>query len=224
MGQKTNPIGIRLGYSKEWKSIWYSDSKGFSDKLLADIKVRDYLTKELANASVSEIIIERPADSAKITVKSARPGVIIGKKGGDVDRLKNAISKMIKVPVHLNIVEVRRPEVDAQIVADGIASQLERRVMFRRAMKRAIANAMKAGALGIKVSVSGRLGGAEIARAEWAKEGRIPLHTFRADIHYATSEANTTYGIIGVKVWIYKGNFDRIEKNTDQKNKPLGNK
>ena len=219
MGQKTNPIGIRLGYSKDWKSVWYSDTKGYSDKLLADIKVRKFLTKELAKASVSEIIIERPAESAKITVKSARPGVIIGKKGGDIDRLKNRIAKMINVPVHLNIVEVRKPEIDAQIVADGIASQLERRVMFRRAMKRSIANAMKAGALGIKVNVSGRLGGAEIARAEWAKEGRIPLHTFRADIDYATAEANTTYGIIGVKVWIYKGNFDRKEKNTDQKKK-----
>ncbi len=219
MGQKTNPIGIRLGYSKDWNSVWYSETKDYSDKLLADLKVREYLKKELANASVSDILIERPAQSAKITVKSARPGVIIGKKGGDIDRLKNKIAKMINVPVHLNIVEVRRPEKDAQIVADSIASQLERRVMFRRAMKRAIANAMKAGALGIKINVAGRLGGAEIARAEWAKEGRIPLHTFRADIDYATAEANTTYGIIGVKVWIYKGNFDRKEKNTDQKKK-----
>lgn len=219
MGQKTNPIGIRLGYSKDWNSVWYSETKDYSDKLLADLKVREYLKKELANASVSDILIERPAQSAKITVKSARPGVIIGKKGGDIDRLKNKIAKMINVPVHLNIVEVRRPEKDAQIVADSIASQLERRVMFRRAMKRAIANAMKAGALGIKINVAGRLGGAEIARAEWAKEGRIPLHTFRADIDYATSEAKTTYGIIGVKVWIYKGDFDRKDANLEKKKK-----
>lgn len=205
MGQKVHPTGIRLGYIKDWRSVWYADSSDFADKLNNDIKVRNYLHKKLENASVSRIKIERPAQNAKITIYSARPGIVIGKKGEDIEILRNEVSKMMSVPVQINIEEVRKPEIDAQLVADGVAQQLEKRVMFRRAMKRAIQTAMKMGAQGIKVAVSGRLGGAEIARTEWARDGRVPLHTFRADIDYATSEALTTYGIIGVKVWIFKG-------------------
>lgn len=205
MGQKVHPTGIRLGYIKDWRSVWYADSSDYADKLNNDIKVRNYLHKKLENASVSRIKIERPAQNAKITIFSARPGIVIGKKGEDIEVLRNEVSKMMNVPVQINIEEVRKPEIDAQLVADGVAQQLEKRVMFRRAMKRAIQSAMKMGAQGIKVAVSGRLGGAEIARTEWARDGRVPLHTFRADIDYATSEALTTYGIIGVKVWIFKG-------------------
>lgn len=205
MGQKVHPTGIRLGYIKDWRSVWYADSSDYADKLNNDIKVRNYLHKKLENASVSRIKIERPAQNAKITIFSARPGIVIGKKGEDIEVLRNEVSKMMSVPVQINIEEVRKPEIDAQLVADGVAQQLEKRVMFRRAMKRAIQSAMKMGAQGVKVAVSGRLGGAEIARTEWARDGRVPLHTFRADIDYATSEALTTYGIIGVKVWIFKG-------------------
>lgn len=205
MGQKVNPIAIRLGIVRDWNSIWYADPKQFADTLYADLRVREYLYKQLAHASVSRICIERPARTAHVTIHTARPGVIIGKSGRDVEILKNAMSTIMGVPVHVNIEEIRKPELDAKLVADSVAQQLERRVMFRRAMKRAVANALRAGAQGIKVRVAGRLGGTEIARAEWYREGRVPLHTFRADIDYATSEANTTYGIIGVKVWIFKG-------------------
>jgi small subunit ribosomal protein S3 len=205
MGQKVNPNGIRLGIVKPWNSTWFANTQDFADNLDGDFKVRKFLTKELANASVSRITIERPAKSIRVTIHTARPGIVIGKKGEDVEKLRNAVSQIAGVPAQINIAEVKKPELDAKLVADSIASQLERRVMFRRAMKRAVQSAMRLGAKGIKVEVSGRLGGAEIARSEWYREGRVPLHTLRADIDYATSEALTTYGIIGVKVWIFKG-------------------
>ncbi|WP_416306354.1 30S ribosomal protein S3 [Neptunicella sp. SCSIO 80796] len=205
MGQKVHPTGIRLGISKPWTSTWYANTKEYADNLFNDHQVRKFLSKELKSASVSKIVIERPAKSIRVTIHTARPGVVIGKKGEDVEKLRKHVSNLAGVPAQINISEVRKPELDGQLVADSIASQLERRVMFRRAMKRAVQNAMRIGAQGIKVEVSGRLGGAEIARSEWYREGRVPLHTFRADIDYATSEANTTYGIIGVKVWIFKG-------------------
>ncbi len=206
MGQKVHPTGIRLGIVKDWDSKWYAESKNFADVLHADFLARTYLEKELAKASISRVRIERPtATSAHVTIHSARPGVIIGKKGEDVGRLKNKVSKIMGVPAHISIEEVRKPEVDSKLVAESIAQQLEKRIMFRRAMKRAVTNALRAGAKGIKVCVAGRLGGAEIARSEWYREGRVPLHTLRADIDYGTAEAATTYGIIGVKVWIFKG-------------------
>ena len=205
MGQKVHPTGIRLGITKPYAATWYANTQEFATNLHGDHLVREYLKKELKNASVSRIVIERPAKSLRVTVHTARPGVVIGKKGEDVEKLRKGVAKIAGVPAQINIAEVRKPEVDAKLVADGIASQLERRVMFRRAMKRAVQNAMRLGAKGIKVEVSGRLGGAEIARSEWYREGRVPLHTLRADIDYATSEALTTYGIIGVKVWIFKG-------------------
>lgn len=204
MGQKVNPTGIRLGITESWKSMWFAHSE-YANYLNADLKVRDYLMKKLAGASVSRIQIDRPARNAKIAIHAARPGVIIGKKGSDVDTLRQEVSKIMNVPVHITIEEIRKPELDAKLVAESIAQQLEKRIMFRRAMKKAMQSTMKAGAEGVKVHLSGRLGGAEIARAEWAREGRVPLHTFRADIDYATAIAKTTYGIIGVKVWIYKG-------------------
>jgi len=205
MGQKVHPTGIRLGISKPWTSTWYANTNEYADNLYSDHQVRQYLTKKLKNASLSKIVIERPAKSIRVTIHTARPGVVIGKKGEDVEVLRKHVSTLAGVPAQINIAEVRKPELDAQLVGDSIASQLERRVMFRRAMKRAVQNAMRLGAKGIKVEVSGRLGGAEIARTEWYREGRVPLHTFRADIDYATSEALTTYGIIGIKVWIFKG-------------------
>jgi small subunit ribosomal protein S3 len=205
MGQKVHPTGIRLGVVKDHTSVWYADKSEYASKLLNDMQVRAYLEKQLEKASVSRIEIERPAQNAKITIHTARPGIVIGKKGEDVEKLRNAVSQMMGVPVHINIEEVRKPELDAKLVAQSVASQLERRVMFRRAMKRAVQNAMRLGAKGIKIQVSGRLGGAEIARTEWYREGRVPLHTLRADIDYATYEAHTTYGVIGVKVWIFKG-------------------
>lgn len=205
MGQKVHPNGIRLGISRPWNSTWYANTGDYANNLFSDHLVRQYLTKELKNASLSKIVIERPAKAIRVTIHTARPGIVIGKKGEDVEKLRAKVTKLAGVPAQINIAEVRKPELDAKLVADGISSQLERRVMFRRAMKRAVQNAMKVGALGIKVEVSGRLGGAEIARGEWYREGRVPLHTFRADIDYATSEAATTYGIIGVKVWIFKG-------------------
>jgi small subunit ribosomal protein S3 len=205
MGQKVHPNGIRLGITKPWSSTWYANTKDFPDFLVGDFKVRQYLTKELKAASVSRIDIERPATSIRVTIHTARPGVIIGKKGEDVEKLRKAVATIAGVPAQINISEIRKPELDAKLVADSISSQLERRVMFRRAMKRAVQNAMRLGAKGIKVQVAGRLGGAEIARDEWYREGRVPLHTLRADIDYSTSEALTTYGIIGVKVWIFKG-------------------
>lgn len=205
MGQKVNPHGIRLGIVKDWSARWYAASKDFADTLCSDLKVRQFLQKRLAAAGISRIQIDRPARNAKITVYAARPGVIIGKSGKEIENLRDEVFKIIKVPVHVSIEEVRKPEIDAMLVADSIAQQIERRVMFRRAMKRAVTSAMRLGAKGIKVTVAGRLGGSEIARTEWYREGRVPLHTFRADIDYGTAEASTTYGIIGIKVWIFKG-------------------
>ncbi|GAA4890902.1 30S ribosomal protein S3 [Ferrimonas pelagia] len=205
MGQKVHPNGIRLGITKPWSSTWYAEKKDYADNLFSDHEVRQFLKKELKNASLSRITIERPAKSIRVTIHTARPGVVIGKKGEDVEKLRKKVAKLTGVPAQINISEVRKPELDSQLVGDSIASQLERRVMFRRAMKRAVQNAMRLGAKGIKIEVSGRLGGAEIARTEWYREGRVPLHTLRADIDYATSEAHTTYGVIGIKVWIFKG-------------------
>lgn len=205
MGQKVHPTGIRLGIVKKHTSTWYADSDEYADKLNVDLKVRDYIQRKLAHASVSRVEIERPANTARVTIHTARPGIVIGKKGEDVEVLRSDVSKQMGIPVHINIEEIRKPDLDASLVAQSVASQLERRVMFRRAMKRAVQNAMRQGAEGIKIQVSGRLGGAEIARTEWYREGRVPLHTLRADIDYATAEASTTYGIIGVKVWIFKG-------------------
>ena len=215
MGQKVNPIGFRLGIVRDHNSIWYADSKNYADQLIADLKVRAFIEKKLESASVSRIVIERLAQQAKVTIHTARPGIVIGKKGEDVERLKKEISAIMMVPVNVDVAEIRKPDLDAKLVAQSVAQQLERRVMFRRAMKRAVQNAMRQGALGVKIQVGGRLGGAEIARTEWYREGRVPLHTLRADIDYATSEAKTTYGIIGVKVWIFKGEvFDLEDKST----------
>ena len=205
MGQKVHPTGIRLGIVKKHASTWYSDKGDYADKLNQDLTVREYIQKALGHASVSNIDIERPSDSARITIHTARPGIVIGKKGEDVERLRNQVSKMMGCSVHINIEEIRKPDLDASLVAQNVAQQLERRVMFRRAMKRAVQNAMRSGAQGVKIQIGGRLGGAEIARSEWYREGRVPLHTLRADIDYATAEGNTTYGVIGVKVWIFKG-------------------
>ena len=205
MGQKVHPTGIRLGVVKDHNSVWYADSKTYAQNLINDLEVREYILKKLDAASVSRVKIERPAQTARITIFTARPGIVIGKKGEDVDGLRKDLSAKMGVPVHINIEEIRKPDVDARLVAQNVAQQLERRVMFRRAMKRVVQNAMRQGAEGIKVQVSGRLGGAEIARTEWYREGRVPLHTVRADIDYATYEAHTTYGVIGVKVWIFKG-------------------
>jgi small subunit ribosomal protein S3 len=205
MGQKVHPIGIRLGIVKEHNSVWYADSKTFADKLVNDLEVRRYVEEKLAHASVSRVVIERPAQTARVTIHTARPGVVIGKKGEDVEKLRNELTKRMGVPVHINIEEIRKPDLDAKLVAAGVANQLERRVMFRRAMKRAVQNAMRQGAQGIKIQLGGRLGGAEIARSEWYREGRVPLHTLRADIDYSSFEAHTQYGVIGIKVWIFKG-------------------
>ncbi|HET8551713.1 MAG TPA: 30S ribosomal protein S3 [Gammaproteobacteria bacterium] len=205
MGHKVHPIGFRLGVSADWNSKWYADSKSYGKALLTDIKIRDFLKERLKQASVSRIQIERPAKAALITIHTARPGMVIGKKGEDIEALRKELTGMLDVPVHVNIEEIRKPELDAQLVAESIAQQLERRIMFRRAMRRAVTNTMRLGALGIKVRVSGRLNGAEIARSEWYREGRVPLHTLRADIDYGFTEARTTYGVIGVKVWIFKG-------------------
>ena len=210
MGQKVHPIGIRLGVIKDWTSTWYADSKQYSEYLNTDLKVRAYLRKRLATASVSRIQIERPARTARITIHSARPGIVIGKKGEDIESLRKDVSDMMGVPVHINVEEIRKPELDAQLVAESVAQQLERRIMFRRAMKRAVTNTMRLGAQGIKINVAGRLGGAEIARTEWYREGRVPLHTLRADIDFGFAEAHTPSGVIGVKVWIFKGEvFDQ---------------
>jgi small subunit ribosomal protein S3 len=205
MGQKVHPTGIRLGIVKDHNSVWYADSKSYAKNLINDIEVREYILKKLDTASVSRVKIERPAQTARITIYTARPGIVIGKKGEDVDGLRKELSAKMGVPVNINIEEIRKPDLDARLVAQNVAQQLERRVMFRRAMKRVVQNAMRQGAQGIKVQVGGRLGGAEIARSEWYREGRVPLHTLRADIDYATYEAHTTYGVIGVKVWIFKG-------------------
>ncbi|QCI25136.1 30S ribosomal protein S3 [Buchnera aphidicola (Rhopalosiphum padi)] len=205
MGQKVHPNGMRLGIIKKWNSVWFANTKDFADHLDSDYKVRQFLMKKLIKASVSRIIIERPAKSIRVTIYTARPGIVIGKKGEDVEKLRIKIARITGVPAQINISEVRKPELDAKLISESITSQLERRVMFRRAMKRSVQNAMRQGAKGIKVEVSGRLGGAEIARREWYREGRVPLHTLRADIDYSISEAHTTYGVIGVKVWIFKG-------------------
>ena len=206
MGQKVHPTGIRLGIIKDWTSKWYANSKQYPEFLNSDLEVRAFLKKKLAQSSVSRIQIERTAGNANITIHTARPGLVIGKKGEDIERLRNEVTKMMGLPnVHINIEEIRKPELDAQLVAESIAQQLERRIMFRRAMKRAVQNTMRIGAGGIRINVAGRLNGAEIARTEWYREGRVPLHTLRADIDYGVAEANTTYGIIGVKVWIFKG-------------------
>jgi small subunit ribosomal protein S3 len=205
MGQKINPTGFRLAVSRNWNSRWYATGKEFSRMLGEDLRVREYLRRKLRNASVGRILIERPAKNARITIYSARPGVVIGKKGEDIETLKVELQKMMGVPVHVNIDEIRKPELDAQLIADSITQQLEKRIMFRRAMKRAMQNAMRLGAQGIKIMSAGRLNGIEIARTEWYREGRVPLHTLRADIDYGFSEAKTTYGVIGVKVWVYKG-------------------
>ncbi len=205
MGQKVHPNGIRLGIVKDHQSVWYADKSKYGETLLSDLKARAFLLEKLKSAQVSGVRIERPAANAKVTIATARPGIVIGKKGEDIEILRKELAKLMGVPVQINIEEVRKPELDAALVAQSIAGQLERRVMFRRAMKRAVQNAMRLGAEGIRVQVGGRLGGAEIARTEWYREGRVPLHTLRADIDYSTAEAATTYGIIGIKVWIFKG-------------------
>ena len=205
MGHKVHPTGIRLGISKDWNSKWFANKRDYAEYLAADLKVREMLRKKLAAAGISRILIERPAKTARVTIYTARPGVVIGKRGEDIEKLRKEVSDVMGVPAHINVAEVRKPELDAQLVAESIAQQLERRIMFRRAMKRAVGNAMRLGALGIKVNVAGRLNGAEIARSEWYREGRVPLHTLRADIDYGFAEAKTTYGIIGVKTWVYRG-------------------
>jgi len=205
MGQKVHPTGIRLGIVKDWTSKWYADSKDYADLLNTDLDVRDFLKKRLAQASVSRIQIDRPAKNAHITIHTARPGVVIGRKGEDIDRLRKEVSAKMGIPVHISIEEIRKPELDARLVAENVAGQLERRIMFRRAIKRAVQSSMRLGAEGIRINIAGRLNGAEIARSEWYREGRVPLHTLRADIDYGLAEAKTTYGVLGVKVWIFKG-------------------
>ena len=230
MGHKVNPIGMRLQVNRTWDSRWYADTKDYGNLLLEDLAIRDHIHKVAKQAGVSKVIIERPHRKCRVTVHAARPGVIIGKKGADIESLRKQLASMTKSELHLNIMEIRKPELDAQLVAESIAQQLERRVSFRRAMKRAVQNAMRMGALGIRVNVAGRLGGAEIARTEWYREGRVPLHTLRADIDYATSEGRTPYGIIGVKVWIFKGEIlehdpgarDRRQEELQQGPTPRG--
>ncbi|MEJ2094259.1 MAG: 30S ribosomal protein S3 [Gammaproteobacteria bacterium] len=217
MGQKVHPTGIRLGIIKDWTSTWYADSKEYAGYLHTDIKVREFLRKKLANASVSRIQIERPANNARIIIHTARPGIVIGKKGEDIERLRLEISEMMGIPAQVSVEEIRKPELDAYLVAESVAQQIERRIMFRRAMKRAVNNTMRLGAQGIKINVSGRLNGAEIARSEWYREGRVPLHTLRADIDYGFAESFTTYGVIGIKVWIFKGEiFGRPELEDEE--------
>ena len=221
MGQKVHPIGIRLGITSEWTSKWFADSQTFPEYVRQDYQVRDFLKRKLKDASVSRIHIERPAKRANITIHTARPGIVIGKKGEDIERLRVQVAQLLGMVLHdvrLNIAEIRKPEMDAQLVAEGVAQQLERRVQFRRAMRRAVTNTMRIGAEGIKVKVAGRLNGAEIARSEWYREGRVPLHTFRADIDYGLAEAKTTYGVIGVKVWIFRGEvFESGDEGGDGK-------
>lgn len=229
MGQKVHPTGIRLGFIKSWRSVWYANIKDYANKLNKDIELRKFVQKKLANASISNITIERPSQNAKVTIFTARPGIVIGKKGEDVESLRQQLTKMMGIPVQINIEEVKKPELNARLVVNNITQQLEKRIMFRRATKRAIQTTMKTGAKGIKIAISGRLGGAEIARTEWSKEGRIPLHTFRADIDYAVGEALTTYGTLGVKVWIFKGEIlpgqqrtRQIEEKTKKSKKKRG--
>jgi small subunit ribosomal protein S3 len=222
MGQKVHPTGLRLGIVKDWNSKWYANTKQFADLLNKDLEVRDFLKKRLAQAAVGRIQIDRPAKNAHITIHTARPGVVIGKKGEDIDALRNEMSRRMGIPVHISIEEIRKPELDAQLVAEGVAQQLERRVMFRRAMKRTVQNAMRLGAGGIRINIAGRLNGAEIARSEWYREGRVPLHTLRADIDYGFARAVTTYGVLGVKVWIFKGEVFGDEQPAEQTGKPAG--
>lgn len=206
MGQKVNPIGLRVGINRTWDSRWYA-GRDYAEKLVDDLKLREFVQEHLKAAGISKVIIERAAKMTKVTVYTARPGVIIGKKGADIEKLRQSLSRIARGEVSLNIVEVRKPEIDAKLVAEGVAQQLERRVSFRRAMKRAVQNSMRFGAQGIRINVSGRLGGTDIARTEWYREGRVPLHTLRADVDYGTAEALTTFGIIGVKIWLYKGDI-----------------
>jgi len=225
MGQKVHPTGIRLGITKDWNARWYADSKNYSDFLISDIEIREFLNGKLKHASISKINIERVANGIRVSIHTARPGIVIGKKGEDIEKIKQALMAKTGMPVTVNIEEIKKPELDAKLVAEGIAQQLEKRIQFRRAMKRSVANAMRLGAQGIKVTISGRLNGADIARAEWYREGRVPLHTFRADIDYATFEADTTYGKIGVKVWIFKGEkLEKISMVSDDKNQTKGKK
>lgn len=213
MGHKVHPNGFRLGITSEWSSRWYAENAAYRDTLNKDVQVRNYIRSRLANASVSRVQIDRPARSARITIHTARPGIVIGKKGEDIDKLRAEVSNMMGVPAHLSVEEIRKPELDSLLVAENIAQQLERRIMFRRAMKRAVGNAMRLGAGGIRVNVAGRLNGAEIARSEWYRDGRVPLHTLRADIDYGMAEAMTGYGVLGVKVWIFKGEVFEADKN-----------
>jgi small subunit ribosomal protein S3 len=224
MGHKVHPTGIRLGIAKDWNSKWYANKRDYATYLLADLRVRELLKAKLAQAGISRIHIERPAKTARVTIHTARPGVVIGKKGEDIEKLRREVSKVMGVPTHINVAEVRKPEIDAQLVSESITQQLERRIMFRRAMKRAVGNAMRLGALGIKVNVAGRLNGAEIARSEWYREGRVPLHTLRADVDYGFAEAKTTYGIIGVKVWIYKGEIFDLHAASQAEQQQTGGK
>jgi small subunit ribosomal protein S3 len=223
MGHKVHPIGMRLGIIKDWTSTWYAGSKDYARFLRTDMEVRAFLRKKLANASVSRIQIERPANNARVIIHTARPGIVIGKKGEDIERLRTEISAMMGVPAQVSVEEIRKPELDAYLVAESVAQQIERRIMFRRAMKRAVTNTLRLGALGIKINVSGRLNGAEIARSEWYREGRVPLHTLRADIDYGFAEAMTTYGVIGIKVWIFKGEvFGRAGTAVEENANPEG--
>ena len=223
MGQKVHPTGIRLGISKNWAARWYAERQEFADNLNSDLKARQFIDKELAHAAVSRVEIERPAKQAQVTIHTARPGIVIGKKGEDIERLRRKLSNILGVPTQVSVSELRKPELDARLVAESIAQQLEKRIMFRRAMKRAVGNAMRLGALGIKVQVGGRLNGADIARSEWYREGRVPLHTLRADVDYGVATAHTTYGVIGVKVWVYKGDvFDLHAEKTEEQSSGKG--
>ena len=221
MGQKVHPTGIRIGIIKDWTSTWYADTKDYAKYLNTDLQVREYLRKKLVNASVSRIQIERPPNEIKVIIHSARPGIVIGKKGEDIERLSQEVSDMMGIRAKVSVREIRKPELDANLVAESVAQQIERKIMFRRAMKRAVTNSMRLGALGIKINVSGRLNGAEIARSEWYREGRVPLHTLRADIDYGIANSNTTYGVIGVKVWIFKGEVFNVEDRTDDDETPV---
>lgn len=216
MGQKVHPTGIRIGIIKDWTSTWYADSKDYAKFLNTDLQVRDYLRKKLPNASVSRIQIERPPNEIKVIIHTARPGIVIGKKGEDIERLSMEVSEMMGLRAKVSVQEIRKPELDASLVAESVAQQIERKIMFRRAMKRAVTNSMRLGALGIKICVAGRLNGAEIARSEWYREGRVPLHTLRADIDYGIANSNTTYGVIGVKVWIFKGEVFEMERKSGE--------
>jgi len=225
MGQKTHPIGFRLGIIRDWEACWYGHNRDYADKLVQDMKIREMIKTRLKSAAVSRIVIERPADNINVNVHTARPGIVIGKRGEDIAKLKTALQGIVKLPVQVTVTEIRRPEMDATLVAENVAQQLEKRIMFRRAMRRAVQNAMRLGAKGVKITVAGRLNGAEIARTEWHREGRVPLHTLRADVDYGVATANTTYGVIGIKVWIYKGEKFGMPTETESvKSGVAGNK